>query len=542
MKKTFLLILLIILAYAFIFSAHAQESLANQTADDTLPGDLNNDHRISIADIVLLNAYANGKITPQPQIRQKLDLNRDGEIDSNDVKLLQGTALGHTIEIDKAIPATCTQSGLSEGMHCTKCDKVLVEQTTIEALGHDEVVDPAVAPTCVATGLTEGVHCARCSEILVAQQPQGKIAHSFTVHGDAVCDKEGCRLFHHCAYCDLTLLIPLQERYFVQQLSAAQQENLLALYTALSQGNTGYIPLPNPLSGGMSEADELITLLYYACPELFQLSTNNMAWSYRSDSAIQFSFIMSHAEYQAYCVHLFDMLYNIHEETQDLTDWERSKYVYDLIIQKTTYECHVSDAINPHEGSVLGPLVVGRARCQGYSNAYQLCMWAAGLECYCVTGVAGPQNASHSWNITKLGDQYYLCDPTWDDSDPSFIPYGFFNVSDDQLLQHTTDAIWEKWNMPACNSMDMSVFVKNGTYVTDDKDVKTEFKQYLNQSEGQNKTVCLKLETQNDFQTVISNWADYVNEWASEQRVYSYSYGCKYWPDSRVFYFFVNCN
>jgi hypothetical protein len=542
MKKTFLLILLIILAYAFIFSAHAQESLTNQTADDTLPGDLNNDHRISIADIVLLNAYANGKITPQPQIRQKLDLNRDGEIDSNDVKLLQGTALGHTIEIDKAIPATCTQSGLSEGMHCTKCDKVLVEQTTIEALGHDEVVDPAVAPTCVAAGLTEGVHCARCSEILVAQQPQGKIAHSFTVHGDANCEKEGCRLFHHCAHCNLTLLIPLQERYFVQQLSAAQQENLLALYTALSQGNTGYIPLPNKLTGDYREADELITLLYYACPELFQLSTNNMAWSYRSDSAIQFSFIMSHAEYQAYCVRLFDMLYSIHEETQDLTDWERSKYVYDLIIQKTTYECHVSDEINPHEGSVLGPLVVGRARCQGYSNAYQLCMWAAGLECYCVTGVAGPQNASHSWNITKLGDQYYLCDPTWDDSDPSYIPYGFFNVSDDQLLQHTTDAIWEKWNMPACNSMDMSMFVKNGTYVTDDKDVKAEFKQHLNQSEGQNKAVCLKLETQNDFQTVISNWADYVNEWASEQKVYSYSYGCKYWPDSRVFYFFVNCN
>lgn len=42
----------------------------------------------------------------------------------------------HTVVVDAAVPATCTESGLSEGKHCSVCHAVLEEQTVIPATGH----------------------------------------------------------------------------------------------------------------------------------------------------------------------------------------------------------------------------------------------------------------------------------------------------------------------------------------------------------------------------------------------------------------------
>ena len=42
----------------------------------------------------------------------------------------------HTEVIDKAVNPTCTDTGLTEGKHCSACDTVTVAQTTVAALGH----------------------------------------------------------------------------------------------------------------------------------------------------------------------------------------------------------------------------------------------------------------------------------------------------------------------------------------------------------------------------------------------------------------------
>ena len=90
-------------------------------------------------------------------------------------------AFGHTEYVINAKPATCLESGLSDGITCITCNKTIVPQATIPALGHNVVTDNARAATCVTYGLTQGSHCKRCGEIVKAQDKIPATGHSITV-------------------------------------------------------------------------------------------------------------------------------------------------------------------------------------------------------------------------------------------------------------------------------------------------------------------------------------------------------------------------
>ena len=90
-------------------------------------------------------------------------------------------AKGHTEEVDSAKDATCTETGLTEGKHCSVCDEILVKQEVIPALGHKEVIDKAVPATCTKTGLTEGKHCSVCGKILKKQENKAKKPHAIII-------------------------------------------------------------------------------------------------------------------------------------------------------------------------------------------------------------------------------------------------------------------------------------------------------------------------------------------------------------------------
>ena len=148
------------------------------------------------------------------------------------------SATGHTSVTDAAEEPTCTETGLTEGSHCSTCGEILVAQEVISATGHDwndgeittpatcatdgvktytckndashtytetisasghtSVTDAAVEPTCTETGLTEGSHCSTCGEILVAQEIVSATGHDWNdgeITTPATCTTDGVKTY-----------------------------------------------------------------------------------------------------------------------------------------------------------------------------------------------------------------------------------------------------------------------------------------------------------------------------------------------------------
>ena len=221
-------------------------------------------HTCTVCDDSYVDSYVNAKghsygawsVTTAPTCTEKGTERRDCE-NCDHFETREVAATGHTEVIDEAVAPTCTETGLTEGKHCSVCDAVLVKQeivvanghhyksvvtaptctergytthtcavcddsyvdsyvdakghsygawavTTaptctekgierhdckncdhfetraVAAKGHTEVIDEAVAPTCTETGLTEGKHCSVCEEIIIKQTVVGVLGHQYS--------------------------------------------------------------------------------------------------------------------------------------------------------------------------------------------------------------------------------------------------------------------------------------------------------------------------------------------------------------------------
>ena len=120
----------------------------------------------------------------------------------------EGKALGHKEVVDAAVAATCTKTGLTEGKHCSVCNKVLVAQKVVSLKGHKEVVNPAVEPTCTKPGLTVGIYCSVCNEVLYKQEIIDAKGHTEVIDAavTATCTNSGLTEGRHCSICNEVLV------------------------------------------------------------------------------------------------------------------------------------------------------------------------------------------------------------------------------------------------------------------------------------------------------------------------------------------------
>ncbi len=117
----------------------------------------------------------------------------------------------------------------------------------------------------------------------------------------------------------------------------------------------------------------------------------------------------------------------------------RQLAIYDLLIERVTYDretAQTGQSAQAEGGSlwknmphtVYGALVDRLAVCDGYAYAYQLLCSYAGIPCATVIGMSqqdaaptGDYQENHAWNMVRIGEDYYYCDPTWDDNGDQYL-------------------------------------------------------------------------------------------------------------------------
>ena len=64
----------------------------------------------------------------------------------------------HTVVTDKAVAATCTTAGKTEGSHCSVCNAVIKAQTTVAALGHNWNINTHKCSVCGVSAPTKTIY------------------------------------------------------------------------------------------------------------------------------------------------------------------------------------------------------------------------------------------------------------------------------------------------------------------------------------------------------------------------------------------------
>lgn len=102
-----------------------------------------------------------------------------------------------------AIAATCTDTGLTDGVGCAICGTEIVAQTVIPAIGHKTVRGEGVEATCLSAGLTKGLHCEYCGEVFEEQEVVPALGHNVVaVSGyEATCERNGLTDGYMCDRC-----------------------------------------------------------------------------------------------------------------------------------------------------------------------------------------------------------------------------------------------------------------------------------------------------------------------------------------------------
>lgn len=222
--------------------------------------------------------------------------------------------------------------------------------------------------------------------------------------------------------------------YYRDQLKPEEQKIYDTIYYHLSKRDDSY-------GVEAKDKDTLFQLYEYVLadhPEIF--------WEDGSSVSYTESTIGNQTTFEIYANQQFsdDMVQTYEKQLNDITepilknvqqmdsDYEKVKYIYDYVIDHTTYQ---ENSI--HNQTILSVFLYQSSVCAGYAKSIQYLLQKAGIPCTYLWGGTTYSNEDHAWNMVSMDGDYYYLDATNGDSEKQIDKrwrYSFFSMNSRQML------------------------------------------------------------------------------------------------------------
>lgn len=203
-------------------------------------------------------------------------------------------------------------------------------------------------------------------------------------------------------------------------------------------------------------------------PEIYYLSDQ---YGYEVDSANQ-EFFIYYPKYRF----TSDEINEINQQIETITkpvleeankhsdDYEKTKYIFDYIIDQTSYVENSED-----NQTILSVFLHNQSVCAGYAKSFQYLLSKLDISCSYITGYPRYETSqAHAWNMVKMnGDFYYMDITNADPIDGEIAPnyrYLYFALTRTEMLRlYEPD---QEEVLELASSIQCNYFARNNAYFT----------------------------------------------------------------------------
>lgn len=126
------------------------------------------------------------------------------------------------------------------------------------------------------------------------------------------------------------------------------------------------------------------------------------------------------------------VLNDLGADNAGLTDYEKTKLIYDYICENVTYdEENLYDDSYMLKYTAYAAMMNRTALCQGYASLIYRMLEECDVDARVVFGTSGGEN--HTWTLSEIEEKYYLSDSTWDAGKEE---YSYFLKGEENFTGH----------------------------------------------------------------------------------------------------------
>lgn len=202
------------------------------------------------------------------------------------------------------------------------------------------------------------------------------------------------------------------EPFYYSKMDRPRQAAYRAILTGLNSLEPSFL-VPR-MEGG--ELYDIFFQLRLDHPEIFWAS--GFSWKYYQDSPnVIFvpEYLFDKAKIRDHQKAMRARIEKLARPAKELTEWEKEKYIHDFICENIRYD----KLKKPYSHEIIGPLGQGVGVCEGIAKSVKALCDELGIWCMIALCGSNPEKGikyRHTWNIVRIGGNYYHLDATFDNT------------------------------------------------------------------------------------------------------------------------------